>query len=98
MIGRPAAALTIRAAAEATARVVVQDGQAQGLQHDALGERAGHGQQRRVREVQLAFPVAVDVAAESVARQVFGARVVDDTVGSQLLDLVRQSRRKSVMA
>ncbi len=54
--------------------VVVEDRQRQRLEQHAFGEGAVHGQHRRAGEVQLAFRVAVDVAAEPVVREV-GQRV-----------------------
>ena len=40
MIGRPAAAETMRAAADGDRAVVVEDRQRERLQHDGVGERA----------------------------------------------------------
>ena len=58
--------------------VVVEDRQHQRLEHDRLGERPGHREDRRVREVQLALAVAVDVPAEPVRREVVRRAVVHD--------------------
>ena len=51
-------------------RVVVEDRQRQRLQHHAFAEGAVHGQHRGAGEVQLAFGVPVDVAAEPVVGEV----------------------------
>ena len=48
----------------------IHDGKDHGFQDEALAEGAAHGQQRRVREVQLAFPVAIDLPGEAVIGQV----------------------------
>ncbi len=50
--------------------VVVEDRQGQRLQHDAFAEGAVNRQHRRAGEVQLALGVPVDVAAESVVREI----------------------------
>jgi len=68
---------------------VVEDAQHDRLEHDRLGERAGDRQQRRVREVQLALPVAVHAAGEAEVGEVGERRVVDDAVVAQPVELGR---------
>ena len=67
--------------------VVVEHREHHRLEHDALGEASGHGQNRRVREEQFALGVAGDVAAESVPPQPVGHLAVDDDAGAhEMLD------------
>ena len=87
MIGRSSAAVTIRDAADAIARVVVEDGQRERLQHDRLGERRLHDQDRRAGEVAVAFPVAPDVPAEPVGLQVAQRPLVHDPAVAQEREL-----------
>ena len=68
--------------------VVVEDRQGQGLQHDRLAEGAGHRQDGRVREVQLALPVAVDVAGEPEVGEIVRRRLVDGAELAQHADRV----------
>jgi outer membrane receptor protein involved in Fe transport len=57
---------------------VVEHRQDQRLEHHAFGERAGHGQDRRPWEEQLALGVPVDVAGEAVVSEPGRGGVVGD--------------------
>ena len=81
---RPPAAVTIRAAALGDRAVVVEHAQDQRLEHHALAERAGDGEDRAAGEVEVALGVGVDVAGEAEVAQVGGGGVVDHPLaGSQ---------------
>ena len=58
--------------------VVVEDRQRQRLQYDAFGEGPGDRQDRRAREIQLSFGVAVDVPAEPEVAEVIQRRGVEE--------------------
>lgn len=67
---------------------MIEDGQRQGLQQHALGERAVHRQHRGAGKVQLTLGVAVDVAGEPVIGQIRqGVRVQE----------VREHRERGVV-
>ena len=66
MIGRPAAAVTIRAAAEATALSWLRIDSTSVSSTTASAKVPRDREHRRVREVELALGVAVDVAGEPV--------------------------------
>ena len=70
-------------------RVMVEDRQHEGLQHDRLGERRLHHQDRRAGEVAVAFAVAPDVPAEAVGLQVTQGAFVHHVVIAQERELVR---------
>ena len=67
--------------------VVVEHRQHEGFQQHALGEAAGHGEDRGAGEVDLALGVAVDVAAEAVAGEPVEGRLVDHAAAPQRLEL-----------
>jgi len=66
---------------------VVEDRQQHRLEHHRLGEPGLDRQDRRTRHVQVAFAVAVDVAAEAVARQPVHRPGRDDLLPGQPLQL-----------
>ena len=86
MSGRPARGGDHPGGGRGDRAVVVEDRQHQRLQHHALGERAGDGQDRRAGEEQLALGVAVDVAGEPVVGQ-------PAAVGSSTTPVAAGSRR-----
>jgi hypothetical protein len=66
---------------------VVEHGQRERLEHHALRERPGDGQDRRARGVDLTLRVAVDVAAEAIVGQPVERPVVDHRTAAQRLEL-----------
>src|SRR2546430_1661397 len=65
--------------------VVVERREDERLQDHALGEGAGHGEDRRAGEEQLTFRVPADVAVELVAGPPLRGRLVDDVVPPEVV-------------
>ena len=63
----------------------IHDGEDHGFQDETFTEGAAHGQQWRVGEVQLAFPVAIDLPGETVIGQVFLGWSIQEVHLRQLL-------------
>ena len=65
--------------------VRVHDGQDDRFKDDAFAKRAAHGKQRRIREVELAFAVAVHLAGETVMTQILNRLLVEEVEVRELL-------------